>query len=117
MIRDGFENNIKPFDNKRPDPKDPNYVQQLIVFKDRNYRHENGLPRIPALNPIEYTNVLMETIANAQTAEVKDGLECPKCKRRSAIRGMDQRRAGDEGQSLVLKCTNGSCKYVKVLSN
>ena len=103
--------------DKRPDKESPNYLCELLVFKDKVYRLKSGKPRIFSDDPIEYSSSLIDSVQKIDLVKIKGGLKCPKCGQMGAFKTAEQKRCGDEGQSMVLKCPNKSCGFSKLLSH
>lgn len=110
-----FEENLTKYE--RPDPKSPTYLPELAILKDKIDREKNGKPQIFSMDPSEYCKLLFESLDLSCSEEITNGLKCGKCGKMSAFRTAEQRRAGDEGQSMVLKCSIKSCGFTKLLSN
>jgi DNA-directed RNA polymerase subunit M/transcription elongation factor TFIIS len=104
-------------ENKRPDENSKNYIIELLIYKDKNYRESNGLSRIHTNDCKEYSSILIDSVQNKAEKEITNGRRCGKCGKNSAVLASDQRRSGDEGASLVLKCTISRCGFVKLISH
>lgn len=93
-------------------------IQNALVVMDKRYRKLNGMIAIQSEDPFDYCAELVLTdVVDNNFEPVTDGLECGKCGKMTAVRGTSQKRSGDEGQSMILRCTNKSCGFEKLLSH
>ncbi len=112
-------NNLKLTKNiKRPDEKDKDYFSKLLIIKDSLYREEKNMRIINETDPVKYANLCVQYSREAlDEIEIDNGGLCKKCKKRSTISQQIQLRAGDEGCSVVERCTNKNCGHVELKSH